>query len=163
MLTIRPMKTSQSWAIRIAGSALLVACMACKGGGGGGSRGLAPGATAGSSGERGRVTFQLPSEQELGMVRLYVGKQTRSYDTTFELTGVQNMNAVLTAIEPRLARLLGQPDVYFVALTFVDRRGRESGFSNEVRIDTRGRGTASVQSALHALWSGARERADRPA
>jgi hypothetical protein len=101
--------------------------------------------TAGSSGERGRVSFQLPPAQPLGMVRLYVGKKARSYDMNFDLMNIQTVNSVSMASEPRLARLLEQqPGVYFIALTFVDRKGRESIFSNEVRVETRPR-TASVE------------------
>jgi hypothetical protein len=115
--------------------------MACRGGGGGGGGGapggLAPGVTAGSSGERGRVTFQLSSSEQPGMVLLHVGKETGSYDTTFELTDIKSMGAVSTAIEPGFSDLLAQPDVYFVALTVVDQKGRESDFSNEILVDTR--------------------------
>jgi hypothetical protein len=119
---------------------------------------------AGSSGDRGRVTFQLPSAEPAGFVRLYVGKQTRSYDTKFDLSGVMSMNAVSSALEPRLARLLAQPGVYFVALTFVDRKGRESGFSNEIRVDTRDAADmASVERWRHAFADELRLRLDRRA
>ena len=69
--------------------------MACKHGGGGRSAGPAPGVSAGSSGERGRVTFQLPDSRPIGMVRVYVGKQSGSYDTTLELLDVRRMDALL--------------------------------------------------------------------
>ncbi len=154
------MKTLRAWAIGSAGSALFVACVACSSGGGG-SRGLATGVTAGSSGERGRVAFQLSSaERPPGFVRMYVGTETGSYDRTFELTNVTTMNGVSSAVEPRLAQILAQPDVYFVALTFVDPQGRESRFSNEIRVDTRGAAEASVEILRHAFANGAHRRVD---
>ena len=118
--------------------------------------------TAGSSGA-GHVTYELSNAEQPGSVRLYVGNETRSYDKTFELTNVTSMNDVMSAVEPRLAQILDQPGVYFVALTLVDRRGRESDFSNEIRVDTRSADTASVESWRQAFAGEPRERVDRRA
>jgi hypothetical protein len=94
-------------------------------------------------------------------VRLYVGNQSRNYSMTFNLFQVSFMNQVSSAMEPKLAEL--PPGVYFVALTVVDTSGRESGFSNELRVDTRMSTARSsnpvpavdvVSAGVHVLWAG---------
>jgi len=95
----------------------------------------------------GRITFQLPDPDTLDFVRVYVGKQTRSYDNTFDLFEVQTMSQVASAMEPRLARILSEPGTYFVSLTVVDTAGRESAFSNEIRVEKQGN-VASAASSI---------------
>src|SRR5687768_6286342 len=98
----------RSRTIVLSAALVVAACMACKGGSRSrapGTPALAPGVTAGSSGERGRVTFQL-NESEPRTVRVYVGKKSGEYDMSFELRDIQRMDTVLRAIEPRLAQRL---------------------------------------------------------
>jgi len=85
----------------------------------------------------GTVTFRVPDASAVDFVRLYVGKQSRAYDVSFDLRQVQLANRDIMASEPGLKRILEMPGVYFVALTSVNASGRESDFSNEIRIDTR--------------------------
>jgi hypothetical protein len=84
-----------------------------------------------------RVLFKPPAD-DVDFVRVYVGFQPRVYDTTVELRNFQigSMGDV-AAMDPRLSALLSEPRLYFLALTSVDARNRESGFSNEIRIDRR--------------------------
>jgi hypothetical protein len=120
--------------------------------GGSGGSGSSPGRLPGGGGSApggsgsGVVTFQLPSTEALDFVRVYVGTGTRDYNVTFDLFEVQTMDDVARAMEPRLGQVLLEPGVYFVALTVVDTAGRESDFSNELRVDTRG-GTARADGS----------------
>jgi hypothetical protein len=135
-------------------------------GGSGSSTGSLSGGGSGAGGSAsGVVTFQLPSAERLDFVRVYVGTGPRDYNVTFDLFEVQTMNDVARAMEPRLGQVLLEPGVYFVALTVIDTAGRESDFSNELRIDTRGgtaRADGSRELALLSLrhmqvWAGVGE------
>jgi hypothetical protein len=90
------------------------------------------------------LTFRLPESSSLDFVRVYVGTQSGTYSDSFSLFDVRTMEQISSAMEPKLAQILAQPGVYFIALTVVDTRGRESGFSNELRVDTRMGGVLSA-------------------
>ncbi len=82
-----------------------------------------------------RVVFRPPASG-VDFVRVYVGVQPRVYDMTVDLRNFQlgSMDTV-AAMDPALSRLLTERRVYYLALTSVDARSRESAFSNEVKLD----------------------------
>ena len=97
------------------------------------------------------VKFSIPGDGDVDFFRIYVGVQSKAYDTRFEIrqpalgAGGQAM-----AMQEQLATVLTQPRVFFLAMTTVDLRGQESAFSNEIMIDLRG-GDGDADGVLDRL------------
>jgi hypothetical protein len=84
------------------------------------------------------VRFRLPSDPDIDFFRIYVGVQSKAYDMRFDLRQpALGSGGQATAMQDQLSTLLSQPRVFFLAMTSVDLRGQESGFSNEIVIDLR--------------------------
>ncbi len=105
---------------------------------------------------KGIVTFDLgPSAERVDIVRLFIGTKSGDYNRDVVLKSVTLDGRRGTAMESVLANTLNKPGVYFVALKVIDTSGRESDFSNELRIDTRV-GSASLLDVFTPLQQWAR-------
>lgn len=83
----------------------------------------------------GKVTFALGAFGEIDFVRLYIGTAPGAYELTIDLHAFEIGDGEIVATDSGLASILSQPGVYYAALTAVDTEGRESVFSNELRVE----------------------------